>query len=795
MTWDAVSGAWGYRVRYKKTTQPWSAWTYDTVTTNSLALAALPQGTFYHWQVATMCAANGANNSGFASYVVFTTGACNISLNTSQSNVSCYGLSDGSIDLTVSGGSGSYTYAWSDGSTSEDLSSLSAGTYSVTVTDTWGCTASTSVTITQPASAFSVSIQSIGSTTVCAGSSVNLTMSTYASPANTYQWNDANGVISGATSSTYTATASGSYSLTVINPNGCTATSSSIAVTINTPSVPGSLSTSNIQLTKATMNWASVSNAHHYYVRLRAQGASTWQEFYTTSTSLVKSGLTPSTTYLWGVRSACSSDSSSVSAWSSTESFTTLTPCTAPLNATTTSIGLTSATLTWDAVSGAWGYRVRYKKTTQPWSAWTYDTVTTNSLALAALPQGTYYHWQVATMCAANGANNSGFTSYVVFTTLMPCPDPSNLSASNMTDNSVLLSWTGTSAASTYNILYRATGSSNWDTTTINNNFNSTAVTYTLTGLNEGTTYEWKLSTTCVSSGTSSEVSGSNFTTELSCIVPSGLNVSNILLDRATMNWSATSNAHHYDVRLRVQGTSSWLYMGYIFNTSKTKYSLTSGTVYEWQVRGVCSADTSDVSAWTTTQTFTTLAPCTKPTNTNVTNITSNSATLTWNAVSSATAYDVRFKATSQPWGGWIYTYGVSTNQLTKTGLSSSTYYHWQVRAVCGAGNSSGFTSYNTFTTISGSRVTAGDSSLAINLNIFPNPNRGIFKISFISDQINDFEIIISDIYGKLVSKEYKPNFNGIYDKNVDMSNWPKGVYLIKIKTEDSFVSKRIVLQ
>ena len=41
--------------------------------------------------------------------------------------------------------------------------------------------------------------------------------------------------------------------------------------------------------------------------------------------------------------------------------FTTLTPCTAPLNATTTGITLTAATLDWDAVSGAWGYRVRYK--------------------------------------------------------------------------------------------------------------------------------------------------------------------------------------------------------------------------------------------------------------------------------------------------------------------------------------------------------------------------------------------------------------------------------------------------
>jgi hypothetical protein len=365
-----------------------------------------------------------------------------------------------------------------------------------------------------------------------------------------------------------------------------------------------------------------------------------------------------------------------------------------------------------------------------------------------------------------------------------------------MTDNTVLLSWTGTSAANTYNILYRSLNSTNWDTTIVNNNFGSTAVSYTLTGLNEGTTYEWKLSTTCVSSGTSSLVSGSNFTTALSCIVPSGLTVTNILLDRATMNWSATSNAHHYDVRLRPQGSSSWIYMGYIFATSKTKYSLTAGTVYEWQVRGVCSTDTSDVSAWTTIETFSTLAPCTKPTNTNVSNITSTSATLGWDPVASATTYDVRFKETSQPWGGWIYTYGVSTNQLTKTGLSSSTYYHWQVRAVCGtSSNLSGFTSYNTFTTISGSRLMAGDTTLAIDLNIFPNPTRGIFKISFVSDHVDDFEIVITDIYGQLVSREYKPKFNGVYDKNVDLSNWPKGIYLIKIKTEDSFVSKRIVLQ
>ena len=146
-------------------------------------------------------------------------------------------------------------------------------------------------------------------------------MTTYASPSNTYQWSDANGVISGATSSTYTATATGTYSLTVTTPAGCTSTSSGLAVSIITVSTPGSLSTSAIQLDRATMNWASVANANHYDIRFREQGSSSWTILMLnlTTTSQLKTGLTSSTTYEWQIRSACSTDSSSVSAWSSTE--------------------------------------------------------------------------------------------------------------------------------------------------------------------------------------------------------------------------------------------------------------------------------------------------------------------------------------------------------------------------------------------------------------------------------------------------------------------------------------------
>ena len=63
--------------------------------------------------------------------------------------VSCNGATDGSIDVTVTGGTGVYTYAWSNGATTEDIADLGAGVYSVVVTDENGCSVSIEVEITE----------------------------------------------------------------------------------------------------------------------------------------------------------------------------------------------------------------------------------------------------------------------------------------------------------------------------------------------------------------------------------------------------------------------------------------------------------------------------------------------------------------------------------------------------------------------------------------------------------------------------------------------------------------------
>ncbi len=130
------------------------------------------------------------------------------------SNVLCNGQSNGSSTAAVSGGSPSYTYAWTPtGGNAATATGLGVGNYSVTVTDANGCPQTQPVTITQPAVLAGVMTTiDIG----CASSgSATITMSGGTGPY-FYLWSN------GGNSSTDINLTVGSYTVTVTDSNGCT---------------------------------------------------------------------------------------------------------------------------------------------------------------------------------------------------------------------------------------------------------------------------------------------------------------------------------------------------------------------------------------------------------------------------------------------------------------------------------------------------------------------------------------------------------------------------------------------
>ena len=151
------------------------------------------------------------------------------------------------------------------------VTGLTSGTTTITYTVTvGGCTNSTTAVVTVNALP-TATVTTIGTTTFCSGGSVNLVgPSAPAGMTYSYQWNVGGTAISGATSSSYTATTSGSYTLTVTSNTGCAATSSATVVTVNAlPTVAAITGTtsmcegSSVTLSDATSGgtWSSSNTA------------------------------------------------------------------------------------------------------------------------------------------------------------------------------------------------------------------------------------------------------------------------------------------------------------------------------------------------------------------------------------------------------------------------------------------------------------------------------------------------------------------------------------------------------
>jgi gliding motility-associated-like protein len=144
-----------------------------------------------------------------------------LSATSSSTNASCNGFADGTATATPAGGTTPYSYSWNTtpAQTGQTATGLSAGNYTVTITDATNCTVTESVTITEPAP---INVSITGNTSICPGNSTTLT----ASGGTTYVWNN------GQTTSSVTVspTTDSTYAVTVTS--GSCSAADSVTVTM-----------------------------------------------------------------------------------------------------------------------------------------------------------------------------------------------------------------------------------------------------------------------------------------------------------------------------------------------------------------------------------------------------------------------------------------------------------------------------------------------------------------------------------------------------------------------------------
>lgn len=149
---------------------------------------------------------------------------CDLLINHTAQAADCGNCSDGSINLTVTGGTVPYSYAWSNGETTEDIDSLLPGTYTVTVSDAGGCEHTAIIEIASPDEC-AIEATFIVQADTCktcqngfgSGSITTFVTPGTSTPPHTFEWSN------GAMTSGIDSLVAGIYDLTITDAEGCTA--------------------------------------------------------------------------------------------------------------------------------------------------------------------------------------------------------------------------------------------------------------------------------------------------------------------------------------------------------------------------------------------------------------------------------------------------------------------------------------------------------------------------------------------------------------------------------------------
>ena len=686
----------------------------------------------------------------------------NLSVNLQSTNVSCFGENNGTATLNISSGTAPYDINWNIGDTLNSISNLSPGVYSITLKDGQNCSFADSVTITEPALLSSSNTQS-----ACDGQGVTVGNNTYLSSGIYYNLLTSSTGCDSAVTTTVnilalssstanvtscnpvtwngqTYTGSGIYNWIGSNTNGCDSTAT-LNLTINTTPIVNNQTVSNCG--SYTWNGQTLASSGNYsWVGTNSYGCDSTVNLALTinSSSSSTSNIVSCNNYVWNGQTY---NSSGAYSWSGNNANGC--DSTATLNLTITNSNTSSSTqnacdsYTWNGqtytASGVFSYS------------------TTNSSG-----------------CDSTSVLNLTVNNSTINTT-------NQISCGNYTWNingqAYYNSGTYTEVSTNSNgcahteILDLTINSATTNTTTIN-----TCDSYTWPA--DGNTYN--------SSGVYSVVSTNSAGCADTSILNLTINNSNTstAVESACDSYLWSANGQNYNqsgvynwVTTNSSGCDSTAVLDLTINNSSSYTNTISICYGETVAVGFNNYNLSGVYY----DEFTSNNGCDSTVTTNLTVVTQITAFIFQTGVS-----DIKVNTLG---GNTPYSYQWNTGETTQTITPLTNGDYWVIITDLNSCESD-----TAFFTVNWIATSINEININ-NLTVYPNPSKDIFNIVFNTNTKQDINLKVHNVLGEVIFNESLKDFNGDYNRSVDLSQYPNAIYILQLNTKDGMINKKLVLE
>jgi len=411
------------------------------------------------------------------------------------------------------------------------------------------------------------------------------------------------------------------------------------------------------------------------------------------------------------------------------------TSCGTVTGLTSSSVGSTTATVSWTAVSGATAYSLQYRKVGT--TTWTTVSTAGTSSALTGLTVSTAYEFQVTSSCSGTLGTVSTLANFTT-TAAASCGTPTSLASSSITSTSATVSWSAITGASSYLVQYKVSTATTFSSVTV------TAATTTLTGLTASTAYTYQVTATC--SGTAGTASAiGTFTTSAASTSCTDSYESN------NSRTAAKTIAVNTDIFAKIGTSTDKDWFKFVTTAAAPKIKVVLDQV-------PADYDLALYNSSGTTLTSSALSG-------------TSSETVTYNTSTASATYYVQVY-------GYASAFNASLCYRLRVNTSATNF-----RAADGSEENSG-------DVVSAEKVTGLEG-----LNLFPNPANNTLTINYFTPSMETTSIEIYDMMGQLVNTINANANQGFNSRELDLTSMSNGVYFLKVTQNNNTLTKKFVVR